>query len=145
MGASLKIVRAHPPNIDLIDAAFHVKARRGIVFAYGDSIYNPTGNDLPKAIIAHEEVHCIRQSNNPDLWWNFYIADVEWRLHEEILAHRAEWRAHCADPALSRNNRRWILKQVSAKLANPLYGRMINGDRARVVIQAKDYPEQLIR
>jgi hypothetical protein len=88
-----KVVKAYPPNYAVIRAAFPwIRARSNVVFAHGERIYNPSGQVLSPALWAHERVHCARQlESDVANWWKRYISDRDFRLEEEVLAHRAEW------------------------------------------------------
>lgn len=81
---------AHPPNIDTIDAAFHVREVPGVIYSYAPDIYCPSGLQMPNWIIEHEKVHIERQGSAPDAWWEQYIADEEFRYQEELVAHVRE-------------------------------------------------------
>lgn len=125
----MKVAYAYPPNIDLIRRFF--RPGPGTLFCYGDTIYFPAGGDLPETLHAHEEVHSRRQGDDPDLWWDRYLQDAEFRLLEEVLAHRAEYRAFQGD----RRERRLFLRSVAARLSGPLYGRMVTFEKAKRLIK----------
>lgn len=55
----MKIVVAEPPIIERIKEVFPVTPN--VIFAFGDTIYNPGGHNLSPSIIAHEEAHGARQ------------------------------------------------------------------------------------
>lgn len=121
------IVHAYPPNIDAIDAVFKVRGRKGVIFTYGEKIYVPDGGDVSPELRSHEGVHYSRQTNDVrkiEAWWDRYLVDPEFRLTEELPAHRAEYkqfRAAHRDP----NARIRFLHQVAARLSGPLYGGLI--------------------
>lgn len=126
----MKVIKAYPPNYTKIRAAFpHIAGRTTVIYAYGDRVYCPSGNKLPDSLLAHEAVHGERQGSDPDGWWAQYMSDGEFRLNEEVLAHRAEYR---------------FLKRAGAKdtdyvarrLCSPLYGASLTLDRARELIAA---------
>ena len=118
----MEIVKGYPPNIDQITKAFPQSRRPGIIFAYGDKIYVPSGNDLSEHLKVHEAVHGIRQQRlGVELWWNKYIEDRSFRFNEELLAHRAEYASMIKDTP-NRKQRRLALKAVASRLASPLYG-----------------------
>jgi hypothetical protein len=127
---------AKPPLFDEIDAAFHV-AGQPVIFAWGDTIYNPEGGAISVPLQAHEAVHGQRQAGNPESWWRAYIADPEFRLAEEIPAHQVEYRELCRIESLgrSRSGRRRLLRYVAIRLCSPLYGQLITYDRARKAIK----------
>jgi len=136
----LKVIQAYPPNIVEIRAAFNISGRAGIVFAYGDTIFNPSGRELPKEIVVHEEVHGERQGQTPRDWWTRYIADKAFRLEEELYAHRMEYIALLSQcgPTPSRAMRRRLLRHVASKLASPLYKNMVNLENAKRLIDGKE-------
>lgn len=116
----MKIVRDHPPNILEIDAHFHC-IDGAILYAYGDTIYNPKGIHVPNYLLAHETVHMMRQmATTPEAWWKKYIEDEEYRYAEELAAHRVEY-AVLADQIGDRNTRAKLLMATAAKLTAPLY------------------------
>jgi len=129
----MKIVHEWPPNIVDIRAKFPVKA--GVLFAYGDTIYHPSGTKLPRAIIAHEEVHQSQQGNDVDEWWARYLVSPSFRLKMELEAHRVEYRVMLED-APNRSFRRLALSHVAKKLSAPLYGGLITFQRARAALKA---------
>ena len=144
------IVHDRPPLWDLIDKTFHV-AGKPILFAWGERIYNPEGVDVPKQLHAHEELHGERQLNHKGMrpeheiesgqesldpveaWWRRYIRLPEFRLAEEIPAHRAEYLAICKRHA-DRNYRARALSMIAMKLAAPLYGNLVTPAQARTLI-----------
>jgi hypothetical protein len=133
----MRIVRGHPPLFDEIDMVFGV-AGKPVIFAYGDTIFNPMGVEVTHALHAHETVHSVRQGNNPAAWWRRYLDDPNFRLVEELLAHREEYDALCSK-ASHRNERRFHLKQVAQKLCAPLYGNLISYAQARKELKFSAY------
>lgn len=134
MGSNeLRIINEYPPNIADIQKVFPLAMRkRGVVFSYGDAIYNPSGEKIPLCIVEHEWVHCQRQQVHEGGvagWWKQYLEDPQFRLMEELLAHRAEYRS-LIKTAPNRKLRRASLKIVAQKLAAPLYGGLINSKTA---------------
>lgn len=126
----LKIINGeYPPNIADIQRVFPLAMRKvGVVFSYGNAIYNPSGQKIPLAIVEHEHVHAVRQREHQggvEGWWAEYLRDPQFRLMEELLAHRAEYRSYI-ETAPNRKMRRASLKVVAQKLAAPLYGGLIN-------------------
>lgn len=124
----MRVVRDRPPLFDEIDAKFQVRGKP-ILFAWGDRIFVPSGSlDVAPHLMAHERVHGERQGlAEPGimLWWRSYLDDIAFRLHEELLAHRAEYH-HLMRHAGGRQQRRRHLSITAARLAAPLYGRMIS-------------------
>lgn len=115
------ILAERPPNFERILKAFPNAADAGVLFAYGPNIYNPSGKSIPAALLAHEGVHCQRQSGLflPDAWWDLYITDPGFRYNEELMAHVAEFKAQA--PGLDGNYRAKLLASTASRLVAPLY------------------------
>jgi len=129
----VKIVHDRPPNYDKINAVLHPP--RNAIFCYGDIIYFPAGGELPPELIAHEEVHSRRQGDAVEEWWDKYLASPEFRLAEEIPAHRAEYLEYIKTrPGLPRSRRRYVLKMIAKRLSGGLYGKVITLDKAKKAI-----------
>lgn len=126
------IVRRRPPLFDEIDAAFKI-AGKPVLFAFGDTIFNPEGVEVSDALHAHEWVHGQRQMGDVEGWWRRYIADRDFRLTEELLAHKVEYDTLCEGKP--RNERRFYLRQIAGKLSSPLYGRLISFEAARTELR----------
>lgn len=136
-GFKMRVVKALPPIYEEIALVFPaVKRTRGVVFAWGDVLYNPQGAEIPAALMAHEESHGVRQLEiGVTAWWARYLDDPEFRLAEEIIGHRAEYLALIVT-ARHRNERRGMLKHVATRLSGPLYGRAITYAKAVEAIRA---------
>jgi hypothetical protein len=141
----VRILRDRPPNYAAIVAAFPVLAhRRGILFCYGDAIHNPDGITVTPALHAHEAAHAERQRglftdlgpDAPEGWWSHYLANPQFRLGEELIAHRAEW-AHFLNEGHGRKERRAYLAQIASRLASPLYGGLVTSAQAKRMIGAE--------
>ena len=127
-----EIVVGWPPIKDRILEAFPaVRARRGVIFSWGSIIYNPHNVAIPPALRAHEAVHEVQQNGDPLAWWERYIADPAFRYEQELLAHRAEWRAQP-----NRAARRAGLVEIARRLSSPMYGGLITFDQAKAAISA---------
>jgi len=127
----MSVIVARPPNFELILKAFPDADKPGVIFAYGDNIYNPSGDPIPPALLAHERIHLGRQKMlappsslsidaAADHWWIRYVLDAEFRYREELLAHVAEFKAQ-DNRGLDRNLRAKILQKTAARLCAPLY------------------------
>lgn len=131
----MKVIRAYPPNFSQIAKVFPVKGRPGILYAYGDRIYNPSGVAVTPWIMAHETVHGERQGTWLDEWWCEYLADPAFRLQEEIFAHQAEWRSYAhIMQATGEGTKEGYLNLVAGRLASPLYGSLVTPTEARRLI-----------
>lgn len=131
----MKVAVARPPNFERIAAVFPRAGNPGVIFAFGDTIFNPSGGEITPALFAHEGVHGERQGSDPEAWWERYLADKAFRLAEEIPAHQAEYRTFCAQ-GHGRTERRRYLAIIAGRLASPLYGHLIGFAEAKEVIQA---------
>lgn len=120
---TMEIIKGQlPPNYTEICKVFPAARNRGTIFAYGDKIYVPSGNDISHHLKVHEAVHGIRQKEiGVEFWWDKYLTDWRFRYHEELMAHRAEYLSMIRGEA-NRNQRRMALKLVASRLASPLYG-----------------------
>ena len=127
----MRIVKEYPPMINEIDAAFNVRGK-SIIYAWGNTIFNPAGFDISPSLIAHEEVHGRRQRGDVRGWWLKYINDPAFRLEEEIHAHRAEYQ-HIAKDG-NRPQRRRGLKLIAMRLSSKLYGRMLTLKEAKEIL-----------
>ena len=119
----MKIVEEFPPNIEKIRATFELTG--GEIFAWDDIIYNPSGGHLSTALIAHENVHKKQQNGDPESWWERYLVDAEWRLQQELEAHRVEYRWFCRENR-DRNKQSKYLIEISKRLASPMYGSLLS-------------------
>ena len=130
----MTIVNEYPPLIEEICQAFpSVKTNKGVIFSWGDKIYNPHNVPISEALHAHELVHGQRQTADETAivkWWHTYLADPEFRVNEELLGHKAELKVLLQNVA-DRNRRNMIVQQVALRLAGPIYGNAITLSEAR--------------
>ena len=135
-----EVICDFPPIYPKISERFGIVGRRDIVFSFGPQLYNPYGCHISDAILAHEAVHGGRQGAGVEQilnWWTRYMEDRLFRFVEETHAHRAEYRWLAAHAP--RRDRRRALKEVSLKLAAPLYGSLVTPAQARRVLSAVNY------
>lgn len=119
----MNIVKAYPPNIEKIKKAFPIK--RNTVFTYGDTIFAPEVSfKLPPDLIAHEQTHQIQQGADPEAWWDKYIADVQFRYVQELIAYQNQYRFYCKF-VKGRNERFNFAKTLAMDLSGPLYGNIV--------------------
>lgn len=129
----MRIIEERPPNFADIVAVFPMATKAGVIFAWGDAIYNPSGIVISPALMEHEGVHGRRQGDDPASWWRNYLSDPAFRLREEILAHCREYGWLCANG--NRHARRAALVTVAGRLSSPLYGQMISPFEARRILK----------
>lgn len=120
----MKIVVDKPPIWDEIVKAFPAVEHRACIFAWGGTIFNPGNITVGHELMAHELVHGARQKDDIRGWWRRYIDDPQFRLKEELQAHKAEF-ARAALGVKDRNRRARILSVTAQRLAAPLYGGVI--------------------
>ena len=118
-----------PPNYDALLKAFPAIKGKNVLFSYGNKLYNPGSIMVPEFLIVHEQTHGTRQVKDVEGWWEQYIADPEFRLEEELMAHYMEQRFRLG-LALNRRERRAILKQTAERLASPIYGPVVGKKKA---------------
>lgn len=120
----MKIVKGLPPNylkiattLQNINPGVSIKP----IFTYGRTIFNPSEAYLDPVIIAHEEVHAERQEkmgiNN---WWDRYLSDPAFRLEEESIAYRRQYR-YAKKKLTDREKLSYYLGLLSADLASSMY------------------------
>lgn len=125
--ASIELVNDWPPNVADIRAVLPISDRN--IFTYGGKIYSPGALTLPEPLIEHEKVHIQQQGRWHKRWWRKYLRSKEFRLSQEIPAHKAEYRAYCVINA-DRNAQHRYLLQLSQRLAAPMYGGIISATEA---------------
>jgi hypothetical protein len=79
---------------------------------------------LSRELIAHERVHFQQQGELVDFWWSQFLADPEFRLAQELPAHRAEYTEFCRN-CKDRNKQVVYLHLLAKRLADPMYGGII--------------------
>lgn len=125
----MEVVIDTPPLFDLIAAKFNITdLRPTILFAWGTKIYSPAGLPIPAELHDHEIAHGKRQGTSEYAvrrWWHRYLDEPVFRLDEEIIGHKAEYRSLC-EQTKDRNVRARFLLHVSKKLSAPLYGSLIS-------------------
>lgn len=154
----MNILHEFPPIYDEIVKVFPSFGDAKPIFSWGDVIYQPFGTKaLGPELIAHESVHGLRQASDlantgrpPEeraqdfdsavrYWWRRYLDDVEFRLAEEIPAHRAELGVLLQN-AKSRAERRFYYTHIAERLCAPIYQfpkTLINVSRARIILKGK--------
>lgn len=115
-----KTVHEYPPIIDAIAAHLGEQVRKpGVIFTYGDTVYDPSKVLNKVELAAHEATHVEQQTAmDKDLWWAMYVDDPKFRYEQELEAHRVELEAFEG----SRNERRLMAKAIAKRLSGPLYG-----------------------
>ena len=124
----LKILNEQPPILDKLLKA-GLKPQKTTVFAYGDTLYNPSGVEIPPDILIHEEVHIRQQKDNKDDCLEKYLNDKEYRLKVEVEAFREQYKFVC-EMLKDRNDRAKCLHSLAQELSGSVYGKIINYSEA---------------
>jgi hypothetical protein len=120
----MRIIVAPPPNMDAIDAVFHVAKKIGVFYCWGDAIYNPSGLYIPDELVAHEEIHSGQQAVlTPEKWWDSYLVSDQFRFDQELPAHIAEYHDFKSRTKLKSRHVKY-LNIIAERLSSPLYGNM---------------------
>lgn len=89
-----KISKLEPPVYQKAKEKFKFEMDfpAGMVFAHYPYIHVYAGR-LPEDVLVHECVHLERQKEiGVEVWWENYLNDDKFRLKEEILAYKAQYR-----------------------------------------------------
>lgn len=131
-----------PPNLAEIVAVLPQAARtRGVLFCFGDTIYNPHSVPIHESIMGHEQVHSVRQGTDPVGWWRRYLSDPQFRFEEELLAHQVEYLYwHNTGNRLVRRRN---LSLIADRLSGALYGKVVSKAEAKkLILQVVDEIEE---
>lgn len=131
----MRILVEYPPLYKEIVQVFPTVRDGGVIFAWGDIIYNPDDIPVSRELVEHEQIHSVQQGNNPPDWWRRYLIDALFRYAQELPAHAAEYRAYCARHGNHRKRQTYLM-HVAQKLASPLYGGLTTPMAARSAILA---------
>jgi len=118
----MNVVIAQPPNIAEIDRVFPNRGA-GVIYAFGDCIYNPSNANIPRFIAQHEAAHGERQLTifGVDKWWRQYLDDAEFRYEEEVIGHAAEYLWQINAWNRDRNDKARILASTATRLLAAFY------------------------
>lgn len=137
----MKIVQSTPPNalITRIEHAGMKVDLRNTIFTYEDTIYNPSGSQLPNHLIEHESVHSHQQAitiGGAEMWWAAYLADPMFRLEQEAEAYGHQYAVYCKNKK-GQLSRLKFLAAISGMLSGQTYGGTISPQDALKLIQSK--------
>lgn len=114
------------------------KNKTHIMFTFHDAIY--TLNTMPQDWYVHECVHFVRQGSGKDLelakqWWSRYATEPAFRLEEELLAYKEQYQfiTRRANKSVAFEH----AKSLAQTLSSPMYGNLINFQRALSGIMGK--------
>jgi len=134
-----------PPIWDEANKLFKLEELKlGTIFAYGDTLYNPFDQPLTQDLIVHEMRHAEQQGHDrtiAGLWWKRYLADLAFRLSQEVEAYGEQYRYFCTIRK-DRNEQNRILIRLGDMLAGPMYGNMVDPSEARRLIRIHSFSEK---
>ena len=76
----------------------------------------------------------LQQEDSPEMWWDQYLNDKDFRLQQEIEAYRVQYRV-VKGMIKDRNTVARMLFDMASNLSSPLYGSMIPHIEALKVIK----------
>ena len=132
----MKILIQLPPNWDQILNSGMRPDPQNTVFTVGDTIYNPSGREIPDHLIVHEEIHSEQQGDNPKGWWNRYITDPYFRVDQEVKAYATQYWFICKG-LKDKNARYKVLYQLAESLSSVRYGAVVTRTAAMKLIKDK--------
>lgn len=130
----MKILIEYPPNIDKIKARFPLG--KGVVFTYGDTIYNPDNGRIDDPLMDHEATHTLQQGKTPEMWWTRYLVDGDFRFVQELEAYQNQYQRFCF-LVKDRNARARFLFNIARDLSSPMYGGICTQQEASAAIRNK--------
>ncbi len=139
--ADIKIIQGYPPNYQQIASNFPVTENQ--IYAYYPNIYKTREDDIEPSILLHENIHCERQKHQGvEKWWYNYIMDKDFRLEEELCAFGAQYAF--AQTVYRSKQCQKMLHEMSVNLSSPLYGNIIDKNKAECLIRlrAKEYGDK---
>jgi len=128
----LKVKTKYPPNFDRIKERFG-PLPHSVVFTYGDILYVPSGNRIPKDLKVHEKVHTEQQGDDPEAWWERYLEDDAFRLEQELEAYKKQFNFYKNNCKIKKQIP-LFLDEITRVLSGPVYGNIISFDKAKKLI-----------
>lgn len=131
---AVKISETYPPNYEEICSVIPaVRHQKGIVFTYGDTIYNPDKQMIEDHLECHEETHEKQQAKiGIDEWWKKYLEDPKFRLEQEVEAYRAQYKM--VSKVYGRASATELVKSIAKDLSGAMYGNILKYKEARKAI-----------
>lgn len=118
-----------PPNWEEVSKKFDLKKEDPIFYTYGNTLYSPALLEPSPDLIVHETTHAEQQGVSPELWWQRYLLDPEWRVEQEAEAYGNQFEFVCRT-IKDRNRRDKVLRQLAGFLSGKMYGSAISGSEA---------------
>ena len=127
----MQVVNNWPPNIAKIKTFAEIFP--GVVFTYGNIIYNPFNVEIQSDLMVHEQVHMNQQGEFPEEWWNRYCRDIDFRLRQEVEAYGEQYlfiKKHVGTKRMKS-----VLFKMADALSSALYGKIIDFQKAEQLIR----------
>jgi len=123
----------YPPNIALIRK--YLKPIKGTIFTYGQTIHNPDEGDIDEPLMLHETTHAYQQGGRPEIWWDRYLLDKDFRFVQELEAYQIQYQRYC-QLNKDRNQRNKFLIRIASDLSSSLYGNLCTIPEAMTAIKS---------
>lgn len=125
----MRIVNGYPPNWEKIKATFPIEENPHVLITYGEEIFNPFNfPDIRPDLHFHESVHSWQQGRDPEGWWDKYIANVDFRVSQEIEAYGQQLRYIKNEKGEQKSA--LALASFSKFVSGPIYGNAITRKEA---------------
>jgi|GEM_PF-995053 len=120
-----EVLKQYPPNIEQIKKVFNLTEKdileKGICFAYGMTLFNPSGLLIPHHLNVHELIHQQEQLKiGVEEWWDKYIEDKDFRLEQELMAYSAQYQF--AKSKMNNKQAKYFLTQIAMEMSGKTYG-----------------------
>jgi hypothetical protein len=131
----MKERKAYPPNYAAIKAALPLGTSKPF-FAYGSILYNPHKLEIPEDVWIHEATHQAQQQlfTSPDLWWQQYLLDKQFRQSQELEAFAAQY---AFIKRLMPRAAKDALFEYAENLSSPMYGLGLTHLKAESMIRLR--------
>lgn len=133
----MKVVVGLPPIFEEIARVLPGALRYGVLFSWGDTIFNPDNVPISQALMAHEEVHGRQHAaiGGPEIWWSRYMMEPRFRLEQEEPAHIVELGVITQGWRTNRHHRQGWLNIIARRLSGPLYNKLIPMHKAESLLR----------
>lgn len=127
----MEIKFEYPPNIKEIEAKFG-ELPDGVVFTYGNILYNPGRHYIDLHLMVHEETHAKKQKESgPEKWWEKYLEDPEFRFQEELEAYSRQYKIINEGYNVPRKEKDRLLDKLARDLSSEIYGNIVSFGEAK--------------
>ena len=133
----MKISFSKPPIYDEAARAFEIPDDRVTYFTYGDTCFIPKGGGISDDLKVHEQTHMVQQEHSDEVakeWWKEYLADPEFRFHQEAEAYAVQWKYLCRG-IKDRNAKFRVLWNIAIQLSSGMYGHCCTHTEAMKMIR----------